>query len=222
MRKNLYFSIIILLCSLWIGLSSCSKENKNKKLNYFGRKAVDKKIVNGKEVIDTLYHKIAPFEFTNQDSSLVNNETFKNKIYVADFFFTSCPTICPLMKTQMLRVYKEYKDTENFHIISHTIDPEYDTIPLLKDYSSRLGVSAPKWNFVTGKKEKLYEIGQESYMVSALEDEDAPGGYIHSGAFVLVDDVGHIRGIYDGTKSEQVDKMIKDIPILLNELNTRL
>ena len=221
MKTKLYFSSLIFLCFLMIGTSSCSTKKKKKNLNYYGRKAIDKKIVDGTEVIDTIFHKIAPFQFINQDSILVNNQSFKNKIYVADFFFSSCPTICPLMKKQMLRVYQEYKDTKDFHIISHTIDPEYDSVPLLKDYAERLDVLAPKWNFVTGVKEEIYAIGQESYMVSALEDEEAPGGYIHSGAFVLVDDNGHIRGIYDGTKAEQVDRLINEIPILLEELNSR-
>jgi protein SCO1/2 len=166
---------------------------------------------------DTIYHTIADFSFIDQDSMIVTNKDFEDKIYVADFFFTSCPTICPLMKSQMLRVYEKYKNNDEVMILSHTIDPEHDTIPLLKSYAERLGISGPKWRFVTGSQDDLYDIGQESYMVATSEDKLEPGGFIHSGAFILVDKEQRVRGIYDGTKEDQVDKLINDIPVLLQE-----
>lgn len=166
---------------------------------------------------DTIYHSIKDFEFINQDSVIVNQATFEGKIYVADFFFTSCPTICPIMKTQMLRIYDTMRDFDDVAILSHTIDPEYDTVALLKDFANRLGVSTPKWHFVTGDKNKIFEQGQRSYMVTAIEDKSAPGGAIHSGAFILVDKKKHIRGFYDGTVPEEVDVLIKDITILRKE-----
>ena len=166
---------------------------------------------------DTIYHQIADFSFVNQDSATVTHDTFAGKIYISDFFFTSCPSICPIMKTQMLRVYDAIADYEDVMILSHTIDPEYDTVALLHDFAERLGVSSDKWHFVTGPKQKIYEIGQRSYMVTALEDKEAPGGFLHSGAFILVDKDRHIRGLYDGTKAEKVDLLIKDIKKLRKE-----
>jgi protein SCO1/2 len=212
------FKSILLFSITSITLIACGLENqKNKKAEFpiLGRKQYVEKIVDGKTVTDTVDHTIPDFKLVNQDSNWVTPETFEGKVYVADFFFTSCPTICPTMKKEMLRVYEAYKDNDEVGIISHTIDPEYDTVALLKDFAQKLDVEAPKWNFVTGEKEAIYELGQKGYMVTAMEDENEEGGYLHSGAFVLVDKERKIRGVYDGTKSLEVDKLIKDIELLL-------
>jgi protein SCO1/2 len=145
---------------------------------------------------------------------LVTNETVEGKIYVADFFFTSCRTICPIMKTQMMRVYEKVKDDPEVLLVSHTIDPEYDTVALLHDYADRLGVKSDKWHFLTGSKDSIYYLAQTSYFVTAMEDEADQDGFIHSGAFLLIDKKGRIRGKYDGTKQEDVDKLVQDIAVL--------
>lgn len=200
--------------------SACSSQETDERLPILGRKEVQVNVVEGKEVMDTVYHTIGDFSFVNQDSIVITQEDFKGKIYVADFFFTSCPTICPIMKSEMLRVYEAFKDNDEVLILSHTIDPAYDTVALLKDYAERLGVEDhSKWHFVTGEKEDIYEIGQGDYMVTAMEDEDEPGGFLHSGAFILVDKHRRVRGIYDGTKEIEVSRLIKDIPRLLEETN---
>lgn len=212
LKSTLLFTFASLL------LVSCGLENqKNKKAEFpvLGRKQYVEKVVDGKTVTDTVDHTIPDFRLVNQDSNWVTPESFEGQVYVADFFFTSCPTICPTMKKEMLRVYEAYKDNDEVGIISHTIDPEYDTVALLKDFAERLDVKAPKWHFVTGEKEAIYELGQKGYMVTAMEDENEEGGYLHSGAFVLVDKERKIRGVYDGTKTEEVDKLIKDIDLLL-------
>lgn len=166
---------------------------------------------------DTVYHKIAPFSFLNQDGESITNKDMEGMVYVADFFFTSCPTICPIMKKEMFRVYEKFKQNKDFKILSHSIDPTYDTVALLKDYSQRLGVEdASTWHFLTGDQEKIFEIGQTSYLTTAMEDNNEPGGLLHSGAFVLVDQQGHIRGVYDGTKEDQVNRLMADIPKLLS------
>jgi protein SCO1 len=196
-------------------LFSCQPMD-NKELPILGHRYAEERTIDGQTKTDTVYHKIADFSFTNQDGRTVTNESVKGNVYVADFFFTSCPTICPVMKSEMLRVYEKFGQEPNFKILSHSIDPTYDTVALLKDYSVRLGVDdASTWHFLTGDSEKIFEIGQTSYMTTAMEDKDEPGGFLHSGAFILVDQNGHIRGIYDGTKSDQVDKLMKDIPKLL-------
>lgn len=160
---------------------------------------------------DTVYHTIAPFQFVDQDSALITNATVKGKIYVADFFFTSCRTICPIMKTQMLRVYEATQTMDDVLLVSHTIDPEYDTIALLHDFADRLGVKSSKWHFLTGQKDSIYKVAQTSYFATAMEDKTEPDGFIHSGAFLLIDKLGQIRGKYDGTKEGEVNKLIADI-----------
>jgi protein SCO1 len=188
--------------------TSCM-EKKEKPLPIFGER----------EVVgpDTIYHTIGPFQFVNQDSAVVTNETFKDKIYVADFFFTSCRTICPIMKTQMLRVYDTLKNDPDVLILSHTIDPEYDTVGLLHDYAERLGVKSSKWHFVTGNEDSIFNIAQKSYFATAMEDSSEPDGRIHSGAFLLIDKQRRIRGKYDGTKEADVNRLIADIQRLKKE-----
>ncbi len=211
-------SIFAILCSIMLVWNCTSKEEKSTKLPILGHKYTEEKMLDGNKVMDTIFHKIAPFSFLNQDGDTITNEDVKGKIYVADFFFTSCPTICPVMKRQMLRVYEEFKNNPDFQILSHSIDPTHDTVALLKDYSQRLGIpDASTWHFLTGDQEKIFEIGQTSYMTTAMEDQNEPGGFLHSGAFVLVDRKGHIRGVYDGTKEDQVDELIQDIPLILNK-----
>jgi protein SCO1/2 len=165
---------------------------------------------------DTVYHSIADFAFVNQVGDTIQKEDMVGKIYVADFFFTTCPTICPVMKKEMLRVYEQFKGEPNFRILSHSIDPTHDTQAVLKDYAEKLGVpDATTWNFLTGDQEKIFEIGQTSYLTTTMADDMEPGGFLHSGAFLLVDQQGRIRGVYDGTKTEQVDRLLADIPKLL-------
>lgn len=214
---SLFTSVVLVLFFL-----SCSSKPSSEVLPYLGNKYTDKTIKidpassDTTYTVDTVYHKIAPFSFYDQEGNVITNDSVEGKVYVADFFFTSCPTICPVMKKQMLRVYEKYKDNPDFKILSHSIDPTYDTVALLKDYSMRLGVGdASTWHFLTGDQEKIFEIGQTSYLTTAMEDKQEPGGFLHSGAFVLVDQQGHIRGVYDGTKEEQVNKLIADIPKLL-------
>ncbi|RAI92269.1 SCO family protein [Algoriphagus yeomjeoni] len=210
------FSIFSLLI-ISILFSQCKPAGeKNTPLPKLGNWHVDEKTVDGKLVQDTVYHTIADFSFTNQEGETITNASVDGKVYVADFFFTTCPTICPIMKKEMIRVYEKFGDNPNFKILSHTIDPNHDTVEVLKDYAQKLGIEDAKtWNFLTGEAEKIYELGQTSYITTAQVDQNEAGGFLHSGAFLLIDDAGHIRGVYDGTKADQVDKLISDIPKLL-------
>jgi len=165
---------------------------------------------------DTVYHTIAQFSFVNQVGDTISKADVAGKVYVADFFFTTCPTICPVMKKEMLRVHEKFKGNPNFKILSHSIDPTHDTQEVLKDYAEKLGITdASTWNFLTGDQEKIFEMGQTSYLTTAMADQMEPGGFLHSGAFLLIDQQGRIRGVYDGTKSDQVDRLINDIPKIL-------
>lgn len=204
---------ILWLVALVLFTAGC----QTKKLPFLGEPETVKKVVDGKEVEEKVYPTIPDFSFINQNQETVTQENYKNKIYVADFFFVTCPTICPVMKKNMLDVYKEFKDNPDVRILSHTIDPDHDTPAVLKQYAADLGVSGNMWQFVTGDKQKIYEIGQKHYMVSATEDSTQAGGYIHSGAFILVDKDRHIRGMYDGTTKEGTNKLREDIATLLKE-----
>jgi protein SCO1/2 len=206
MKKLLLLPLIALAISC--GAPS-EKTNEVAELPILGERYVD-------DNQDTVYHSIADFAFVNQVGDTIRKEDMAGKIYVADFFFTTCPTICPVMKKEMLRVYEQFKGDPNFRILSHSIDPSHDTQAVLKDYAEKLGVpDAATWNFLTGDQEKIFEIGQTSYMTTTMADELEPGGFLHSGAFLLVDQEGRIRGVYDGTKTEQVDRLLADIPKLL-------
>lgn len=203
--KNLFLSTIFIF--VIITLFSC--DNSSRKLPILG----EREFING----DSVYHTIPDFSFVNQDSAVITNKNYEGKIYVTDFFFTTCPTICPVMKKQMLRVYEKYKTNPKVGILSHSIDPRHDSVQVLREYAKRLGISGNMWNFVTGEKSKIYEIGEKSYYVTAGEDSTAAGGIIHSGAFILVDTKRRVRGVYDGTKETDVTKLLKDMDVLLNE-----
>ncbi len=206
---------IFILLALAIAISSCTGGGQEKSLPILGSREIQEKQVDGKLVIDTVYHTIPAFKFVDQDSAWVTEKTVEDKIYVTDFFFTTCPTICPLMKNQMMRIYDKYENNPEVVLLSHSIDPVYDSVKILKDFADKLGVKTEKWHFVTGKKEDIYSLGEKSYMVTAQEDENEPGGYIHSGAFILVDKDRRIRGFYDGTVREDVDRLMQDMDILL-------
>lgn len=175
-------------------------------------------IMGTKEITDTdtVYHTIPNFAFYNQDSVLVTNETFAGKNYVADFFFTSCPTICPKVKQQMLRIHEKYKSIPEVELLSYTIDPKRDTVGKLKRYADNLGVTSEKWHFVTGEKDAIYGLSDDYYSI-VIEDADVPGGFDHSGYLILVDENRHIRSIVNGTDPEEVDKMLDHIDWLLAE-----
>lgn len=170
----------------------------------------EKDIVNG----DTLYHTIPDFSFVNQDSQIVTPSTFAGKVYVVDFFFTSCPTICPKVKRQMLRLYDRYAEDDRISLLSHSIDVRRDTVGRLKDYAEGMGVKAPKWHLVTGDRDAIYDIADDYFSV-AVEDDSAPGGFDHSGRLILVDTKRRVRAFCDGTDSKSVDQFMKDIDLLL-------
>ena len=169
-------------------------------------------VVNG----DTIYHTVPDFAFVNQDSQLVTNVDFDGRAYVVDFFFTSCPTICPKVKREMLRLYERYKDDDRISLLSHSIDVRRDTVGRLREYAAGMGVSTPKWHFVTGDKAAIYDIADDYFSV-AIEDPESPGGFDHSGRLILVDANRHIRAFCDGTDPASVDQFMKDIDRLLKE-----
>lgn len=206
-----------ILISSIVGILAFSCTSQNDRLPILGRSEIKNVSFENGIKADTIFHTIRDFSFTNQDGKEVTQDTFKDKIYIADFFFTTCPTICPIMKTQMLRVYEKYKDNPDVLILSHSIDTKHDSVAVLHEFADRLGVTSDRWHFVTGDQDEIEDIGQNSYMVTVREDVDEVGGYLHSGAFLLIDKDRRVRGIYDGTKEEKVDILLKDIGRLQKE-----
>ncbi len=194
------------LLGLFFSFASCSDSHEHGAPEFYGRPDIAE---NG----DSSLHVIRPFSFTDQQDRTVTNQTVAGKLYVADFFFTSCPTICPKVKQQMLRIEQKFGD--RIMLLSHTIDPKRDTPEHLKEYATKVGVkNQDNWRFLTGDKFEIYDIA-EDYMSVAVENADAPGGFDHSGYILLVDGDGHLRGYASGLDPAEVDHLMEDIDYLL-------
>jgi len=163
------------------------------------------------------YHTIADFSFTNQNGKTITQKDYEGKIYVADFFFTTCGSICPIMTTNMIDVQKAFANNPKVMILSHTVTPEIDSVPVLKKYAVEKGVIDSKWNLVTGDKKDIYSMARKSYLAVKLGKPEELYDMVHTENFVLVDAERRVRGFYDGTKKEEVKKLIEDINWLLTE-----
>lgn len=166
---------------------------------------------------DTIYHTIQPFSFINQYHETVNEKTTENKIYVADFFFATCQSICPQMSSQLMYVQKDFEKDDSVLILSHTVNPLHDTVDVLYGYAQSYGAIKNKWHFLTGNKKEIYDMARYSYLVNALQDDGTPEGFLHSELLILIDKHRRIRGMYDGTDSVAVVKLISDIKLLKQE-----
>ncbi|MCH2479639.1 MAG: SCO family protein [Flavobacteriales bacterium] len=165
------------------------------------------------------FHKIKDFSLVNQNGEKVTNEDYRDKIYIADFFFTTCQGICPIMKENMIILQDEYKDDDQVYLLSHTVTPEIDTKEVLKKYSLEKGVIDSKWNLVTGDKKQIYNLARKSYLVAEDIEESELFEMIHTENFVLVDPERRIRGFYDGTDQESMNALIYDIKVLKKEIS---
>ncbi|GAL88852.1 SCO family protein [Jejuia pallidilutea] len=163
------------------------------------------------------YHKIADFSLVNQNGDTVTQNTYKDKIYVADFFFTTCQTICPIMTGHMAEIQKEIMDDEEVMLLSHSVTPEIDSVAQLKRYATKKGVIDKKWNLVTGDKKEIYKLARKSYLAVKDNGDGGPFDMIHTENFMLIDKKRQIRGFYDGTNAEDIEKLIDDIAILKEE-----
>ena len=197
--------ILFLLFSIIALLSSCKPTVQH--LPYLG----SNKIVDGEEV----RHQIRSFNYIDQDSVAFNADVLNGNIYLADFFFTSCPSICPRVMKNMLRVQEKYKDILNFKLVSFSLDPKRDTPARMKKYAENIGADLSMWHFVHGPKDSIMAIANEDYYVPAFEDPDAPGGFDHSGKLLLIDGNGHLRGFAEGTEDEDVTEFFNTIDALL-------
>lgn len=216
MKKSVLLLVLLLLPALIYLFFSTGKHGMMHLPIYYPQD-VKTTVVDGKERTDTVYHTIPPFRFYNQLGDTVTEADFSGKIYVADFFFTTCQSICPKMMTQMARVSEATKQSEDFAIISHTVNPDRDTVEALAEYAKIYNADPNRWMLVTGSKKDIYDLGVDGYKLAVDEDPRAEGGFLHSELFVLVDKRRRVRGYYDGTDSVQVTKLLEDIKLLMAE-----
>jgi protein SCO1/2 len=211
--KGNYYWFLILIPLVFVGWFFKNKVDQKplRTLPYFGKKKYD---VNSS---DSNNHSIKSFRFKNQYNQFTTDQSIDGKIYVADFFFTTCQSICPIMSNQLERVYKAFYNNPNFLILSHTVDPEFDSVPVLLNYAKQHGVNNKQWMFLTGSKKDLYEMARMSYLLNNDIGNGDENDFIHTQNFALVDHQKHLRGFYDGTDSAEVSRLIIDIKLLLDE-----
>ena len=190
---------VLVLASAIVGC----KTEKNRSLSFWGPKSLDEKG-------DTIYHSVGDFSFTNHKGEEVVRADFNDQVYVANFFFATCPEICPKMQNQMRRVQEAYKTTDKLRLISHTVNPDQDSVPVLAEYAKDLDIY-DRWDLVTGKKKEIYDLARHNYFVTTLDGDAGKSDFIHSDKLVLVDSKGRIRGYYLGLDSAEVDQLILDI-----------
>jgi len=207
-KSFLLFTIVLILF-----LSGCKQHSGD--LPYLGEHESMEVLVDDKVQYDTSYYRVPEFKLTNQDSVLFTQDDVQDKVYVSYFFFTSCPNTCPMMTNAMKRVYKVVGDEADFLAVAHTVDPKRDTPEKLKSFSIKNEINKENWQFLTGDNDYIYDLGMNGYYLSMGKHDAAPGGFIHSSKFILLDRERHIRGIYEGTDSGEVANMIRDIKFLL-------
>ncbi len=163
------------------------------------------------------YHTIADFALLNQNGDTITQKDYENKIYIADFFFTTCPTICPIMTDNMVKLQEILIDRKDVLLLSHSVTPQIDSVPVLKAYAEKKGVNDIKWNLLTGDKKQIYDLARKSYLVAKEEPFGGDYDMIHTENFVLVDTQRRIRGFYDGTNWEEMEELLEDVEILTGE-----
>lgn len=211
------FAIVFGTISIIIVFLIYNTLNVYQPLDIYTPSRVDPVLVDSTIQYKKKYHTIADFSLVNQNGDTVTQDTYKDKIYVADFFFTTCQTICPIMTDHMAQIQNKIMDDTEVMLLSHTVTPEIDTVAQLKRYAKKKGVNDKKWNLVTGDKKVIYEMARKSYLAVRENGDGGPFDMIHTENFMLIDKKRQIRGFYDGTKSEDIDRLLDDIAILKEE-----
>ncbi len=214
--KPKFINLFLLLVATGIFVYAFFIYDNNKPARYlpiFGEKSYESK----NRKTDTAYHTIQNFNFTDQDGNTVTQKNLDGSIYVTDFFFTTCHSICPIMSSQMERIYDKFKGNAEVKFLSHTVDPEIDTVQQLKAYATKHNADAKQWMFVTGDKKDLYAVARTGYLLNAEQGDGGPDDFIHTQNFALIDKDKRIRGFYDGTDSTEMNQLMKDIDLLLAE-----
>lgn len=214
-RTIFIFCFSILLVSIFIAIYSLMNRRN---LPIYTPRDVNPELVDSTVQHIGYNHKIAPFSFTNQNGKTITNKDYEGKIYVADFFFTTCQTICPKMTTNMVWLQDKIKDNPKVKLLSHTVFPDEDTVEVLKEYAKAKGVLDVKWNLVTGNQKEIYKIARQSYLVVKTGKPEELYDMVHTENFVLVDQKGRIRGFYNGTLLNETKKGEKNMNQLLEDI----
>jgi protein SCO1 len=212
--KRLIPSLIVVIIGITVAYFMISKP---KPLKIYNPADINPKLVDESLQGTSKNHKVGEFSLTDQNGKIVTSKNFEDKIYVTDFFFVTCPTICPKMTDQMLRVYEEFNENSDILLLSHTVMPEEDSVSVLKEYANKFNISSEKWKLVTGDKKHIYDLARKTYFAAVTEGDGGIDDFIHTENFVLVDKEKRLRGFYDGTSKKDVDRLIKDIYTLLAE-----
>lgn len=211
-----FFLVLFVFSAVTISLFYSALKPK-KTLPIFNPADVNPELVDSTMQYKSKYHTIADFSFVNQNGDTITQKDYDGKIYVADFFFTTCGSICPKMTANLADVQKAVLDNPKVMLLSHTVFPETDSIPVLKAYAVKNGVVDSKWNLVTGDKKEIYTMARKSYLAVKLGRPDQLYDMVHTENFVLIDQKRRVRGFYDGTKKEDIQKLIEDINFLCTE-----
>jgi len=209
------FFVIIGLMSLLIIILFYNALKPQKTLKIYSPSDVNPELVDSLVEHIKINHKIADWSFTNQNEKIVTHQDYEGKIYVADFFFTTCPTICPIMTDNMVWLQEKIKEYPEVMLLSHTVTPDIDTPEVLKKYALEKGVDDSKWNLVTGDKKDIYYIARQSYLAVKTGSLKELYDMVHTENFILVDKERRIRGFYDGTKMEDMERLLEDIKFLI-------
>ncbi len=209
-KLHIIFLNVVVLCTI----SCCQTSNKQLPVynpSDFNPELVDRNMLNTSE-----NHTVTDFELMNQNGKLITQEDYNYKIYVVDFFFTSCPTICPIMTNNMVKLQDKFMDNDEIMFLSVSVTPEIDSIPVLRKYAADHGVIDSKWNITTGDKKHIYELARKSYFSVVEQGDGGLQDFIHTPNFILVHKKKQIRGIYDGTDNSEIHRLMDDIKILSN------
>ena len=212
-KKNGLFLFTLLIVSIL--LVSCKNAPQKETLPYYNSADFTPNWYSERQLDTLKLHKIAPFQFTDQEGKMVSNESVKGKIYVANFFFTICPSICPTMTQNLLAVQKAFKDDKNVVMLSHSVMPATDTVAQLKKYAHRWKIDSQRWHLLTGEKEQIYTLARQSYFAEkeiGLQKEK--NEFLHTENVFLIDKQGYIRGVYNATLALDVENLINDIKVL--------
>jgi len=215
-KFRIFFGIMSVFSIICITLFYFALRQK-KSLPIYNPSDVNPELVDSTVQYIQKYHVISDFSFTNQNGKTITQKDYEGKIYVADFFFTTCGSICPIMTTNMVDVQKAFLNNPKVMLLSHTVFPEIDSVSVLKAYAVKKGVDDRKWNLVTGDKKEIYALARKSYLAVKLGKPSELYDMVHTENFVLVDTKRRVRGFYDGTKKEEIQRLIEDIHFLLNE-----
>ncbi|MAL22601.1 MAG: SCO family protein [Xanthomarina sp.] len=212
-----YFAIVFAVLSIIIVSIIYNIFDVYKPLPIYQPAMVNTEMVDSTIQYKKKYHKIADFSLTNQNGETITQNTYEDKIYVADFFFTTCQTICPIMTDHMVQIQKEIINDPDVMLLSHTVTPEIDSVAQLKKYALKKGVNDAKWNLVTGDKKQIYQLARKSYLAVKTDGNGDAYDMIHTENFMLIDKKRQIRGYYDGTNPEDITRLIADIETLKEE-----